>query len=116
MNPIDFRGQRSKVKVTMEIYGNKLVKARGCYALRCYIFFYFTVLQQAGRNPTTRNLNKYWTSYTGRFVVIRTGPRTLVVFKTELKVGSECTNGFLVNEHLSSAPVHIFNFTTSIKK
>ena len=36
MNPIDFRGQRSKVKVTMEIYGNKLVKARGCYALRCY--------------------------------------------------------------------------------
>ena len=37
MNPIDFRGQRSKVKVTMEIYGNKLVKARGCYALRCYI-------------------------------------------------------------------------------
>ena len=38
MNPIDFRGQRSKVKVTMEIYGNKLVKARGCYALRCYIF------------------------------------------------------------------------------
>ena len=38
MNPIDFRGQRSKVKVTMEIYGNKLVKARGCYALRCYIY------------------------------------------------------------------------------
>ena len=25
MNPIDFRGQRSKVKVTMDIYGNKLV-------------------------------------------------------------------------------------------
>ena len=25
MNPIDFGGQRSKVKVTMDIYGNKLV-------------------------------------------------------------------------------------------
>ena len=25
MNPIDFRGQRSKAKVTMDIYGNKLV-------------------------------------------------------------------------------------------
>ena len=25
MNPIDFLGQRSKVKVTMDIYGNKLV-------------------------------------------------------------------------------------------
>ena len=25
MNPIDFVGQRSKVKVTMDIYGNKLV-------------------------------------------------------------------------------------------
>ena len=25
MNPIDFGGQRSKVKVTMGIYGNKLV-------------------------------------------------------------------------------------------
>ena len=25
MNPIDFEGQRSKVKVTMDIYGNKLV-------------------------------------------------------------------------------------------
>ena len=26
MNPIDFGGQRSKVKVTMDIYGNSLVK------------------------------------------------------------------------------------------
>ena len=25
MNPIDFGGQMSKVKVTMDIYGNKLV-------------------------------------------------------------------------------------------
>ena len=25
MNPIDFGGQRSKVKVTLDIYGNKLV-------------------------------------------------------------------------------------------
>ena len=25
MNPIDFGGQRSKVKVTMDVYGNKLV-------------------------------------------------------------------------------------------
>ena len=25
MNPIDFGGQRSKVKVTIHIYGNKLV-------------------------------------------------------------------------------------------
>ena len=25
MNPIDFVGQRSKVKVTMDIYGNKVV-------------------------------------------------------------------------------------------
>ena len=25
MHPIDFGGQRSKVKVTMDIYGNKLV-------------------------------------------------------------------------------------------
>ena len=25
MNPIDFEGQRSKVEVTMDIYGNKLV-------------------------------------------------------------------------------------------
>ena len=25
MNPIDFRGKRSKVKVTIDIYGNKLV-------------------------------------------------------------------------------------------
>ena len=25
MNPIDFGGQRSKVKVTIDIYGNKLV-------------------------------------------------------------------------------------------
>ena len=25
MDPIDFRGQRSKVKVTIDIYGNKLV-------------------------------------------------------------------------------------------
>ena len=25
MNPIDFGGQKSKVKVTMDIYGNKLV-------------------------------------------------------------------------------------------
>ena len=27
MNPIDLGGQRSKVKVTMDIYGNKLVNA-----------------------------------------------------------------------------------------
>ena len=27
MHPIDFEGQRSKVKVTMDIYGNKLVNA-----------------------------------------------------------------------------------------
>ena len=82
MDPIDFGGQRSKAKVTIHIYGNKLVNtidtkplcassnladmltmvrgctplilevkgeghdghhlqmwvARGCYALRCYIF------------------------------------------------------------------------------
>ena len=25
MNPLVYRGQRSKVKVTMDIYGNKLV-------------------------------------------------------------------------------------------
>ena len=25
MNPIDFGGQRSNVKVTMDVYGNKLV-------------------------------------------------------------------------------------------
>ena len=29
MNPIDFGGQRSKVKVTMDIYGNKLVNTIG---------------------------------------------------------------------------------------
>ena len=28
MNPIDFGGQRSKVKVTMDIYGNKLVNTK----------------------------------------------------------------------------------------
>ena len=41
MNPIDFGGQRSKVKVTMDIYGNKLVNTmtymeisfRGCTLL-----------------------------------------------------------------------------------
>ena len=27
MNPIDFGGQRSKVKVTMDIYGDKVVNA-----------------------------------------------------------------------------------------
>ena len=27
MNPIDFGGQRSKVKVTIDIYGNKLLNA-----------------------------------------------------------------------------------------
>ena len=27
MNPIDFGGQKSKVKVTIDIYGNKIVKA-----------------------------------------------------------------------------------------
>ena len=27
MNPIDFGGQRSKVKVTIDIYGNKIVNA-----------------------------------------------------------------------------------------
>ena len=37
MNPIDFGGQRSKVKVTMDIYGNKLVNTiatkRSCTSL-----------------------------------------------------------------------------------
>ena len=37
MNPIDFGGQRSKVKVTMDIYGNKLVNMiatkRSCASL-----------------------------------------------------------------------------------
>ena len=28
MSPIDFVGQRSKVKVTMDIYGNKLVNTK----------------------------------------------------------------------------------------
>ena len=28
MNPIDFGGQRSKVKVTKDIYGNKLVNKK----------------------------------------------------------------------------------------
>ena len=28
MNPIDFGGQRSKVKVIMDIYGNKLVNTK----------------------------------------------------------------------------------------
>ena len=28
MDPIDFGGQRSKVKVTMDIYGNKLVNRK----------------------------------------------------------------------------------------
>ena len=52
MNPIDFRGQRSKVKVTMEIYWNKLVKARGCYALRCYIFYRFESSLQLHHTPS----------------------------------------------------------------
>ena len=36
MNPIDFEGQRSKVKVTMDIYGNKLVnmiETKSCISL-----------------------------------------------------------------------------------
>ena len=33
MNPIDFGGQRSKVKVTMDIYGNKLVNTIGTQLL-----------------------------------------------------------------------------------
>ena len=53
MDPIDFGGYRSKFKVTIDMYGNKLVKitqvkgegheghqmwgTQGCYALRCYI-------------------------------------------------------------------------------
>ena len=34
MNPIDFGGQRSKVKVTMDIYGNKLVNQMATKPLR----------------------------------------------------------------------------------
>ena len=60
-DPIDFGGQKSKVKVSMDIYGHKTVNtsetkpfkgeghdgyhwqmwgAQGCYALRCYIFYW----------------------------------------------------------------------------
>ena len=35
MHPIDFGGQRSKVKVTMDIYGNKLVNTIVCPASVC---------------------------------------------------------------------------------
>ena len=33
MNPIDFGGQRSKVKVTMNVYGNKLETKLLCISL-----------------------------------------------------------------------------------
>ena len=33
MNPIDFEGQRSKVKVTMDVHGNKLVNMTDTKAL-----------------------------------------------------------------------------------
>ena len=33
MNPIDFGGQRSKVNVTMDIYGNNLVNTIGAKLL-----------------------------------------------------------------------------------
>ena len=38
MNPIDFGGQRSKVKVEMDIYGNKIVNTIETKLL-CYYFF-----------------------------------------------------------------------------
>ena len=38
MNPIDFEGQRSKVKVTMDIYGDKLVNT-----IRDSTFVYFFI-------------------------------------------------------------------------
>ena len=70
MNPIDFRGQRSKVKVTMEIYGNKLVKARGCYALRCYIFtsfrfytFFRLILSWRLTSPKQKAWGKFWRTW-----------------------------------------------------
>ena len=40
MNPIDFGGQRSKVKVTMDIFGNKLVNM--IESLSCCVFLYQT--------------------------------------------------------------------------
>ena len=39
VNPIGFGGLSSKVKVMMGIID--MLSARGCYALRCYISFYF---------------------------------------------------------------------------
>ena len=37
MNPIDFGGQRSKVKVTMDLYGNKLVNTIDTTPLHIYL-------------------------------------------------------------------------------
>ena len=39
MNPIDFGGQKSKVKVTMDIYGNKLVNT---IKTKPFVFLYQT--------------------------------------------------------------------------
>ena len=39
MNPFDFGGQRSKVKVTMDIYGDKLVNKIETKPLNVYFFF-----------------------------------------------------------------------------
>ena len=41
MISLDFGGHRSKAKATMGII-DKMLGVRACYALRCYIFAYFT--------------------------------------------------------------------------
>ena len=47
MNPIDFGGQRSKVKVTMDIYGNKLVNMIETKSLCCSLSNLADILTKA---------------------------------------------------------------------
>ena len=54
MNPIDFGGQRSKVKVTMDIYGNKLVNTIETKLL-C-IWFPSTVFWEKNGNGWVHNI------------------------------------------------------------
>ena len=63
MNPIDFEGQRSKVKVTMDIYGNKLVNMIEtkplCFSLS-YLVDMLTIVNPIDLEATVQSWRSRW--------------------------------------------------------
>ena len=64
MNPIDFGGQRSKVKVTIDIYGNKLVNTKPLCISLSNLADMLTMVNPIDLEVTVQRWKSRWVSLT----------------------------------------------------